>query len=115
MLRPSWNILFRSILPWKSSGWLSVPQPFPAPAASTSSETPPREATTAAHLAENYGRLPLSFEANHGQAPKSVCFLARGQGYGLYLTSEGAVLTLHKPEAVGSRAFPAHGTLRPLP
>ena len=63
----------------------------------------------------NYGRLPLSFEANQGQASKSVRFLARGQGYGLYLTSEEAVLTLHKTGLVGGATLPAQSTLWPLP
>src|SRR5271170_2754687 len=45
----------------------------------------------------NFGKLPLSFTANQGQANKSVNFLAKGQGYGLYLTPNEAVLTLSKP------------------
>jgi Bacterial Ig-like domain (group 3)/Chitobiase/beta-hexosaminidase C-terminal domain/Beta-propeller repeat len=52
-----------------------------------------------AKLAENYGRLPLSFEANHGQVNRSVKFLARGSGYQLFLTGQEAVLTLNKPVA----------------
>ena len=39
-------------------------------------------------------RLPLAFEPNVGQAPSPVRFLARGSGYGLYLTSSEAVLAL---------------------
>jgi hypothetical protein len=46
------------------------------------------------HLAENYGKLPLSFEANQGQTDGRVKFLARGRGYGLFLTSSEAVLTV---------------------
>jgi hypothetical protein len=45
----------------------------------------------------NYGKLPLSFEANQGQTDKSVKFLSRGSGYGLYLTPTETVLTLRKP------------------
>ena len=52
-------------------------------------------------VAENYGKLPLSFEANSGQTDKSVKFLARGNGYGLYLTGEEAVLALHKGGCAG--------------
>src|SRR2546423_6656706 len=33
-----------------------------------------------------YGRLPLSFEANHGQTNPAVNFLSRGSGYTLFLT-----------------------------
>jgi Bacterial Ig-like domain (group 3)/Beta-propeller repeat len=60
-------------------------------------------ALSKAQLAENYGRLPLSFEANRGQVTESVRFLARGQGYALYLTAGGAVLALHKPESGSPR------------
>ena len=35
--------------------------------------------------ATDYGRLPISFEANRGQTDKRVSFVARGSGYGLYL------------------------------
>ncbi len=46
-----------------------------------------------------YGRLPLSFEANRGQADPDVKFLARGSGYSLMLTSAEAVLSLRGPSA----------------
>ena len=35
-----------------------------------------------------YGKLPLSFVANQGQSEKQVKFLARGQGYSLFLTPD---------------------------
>ncbi len=51
-----------------------------------------------ARVADAFARLPLSFEANGGQADPQVKFLARGQGYTLFLTRRGeAVLTLSKP------------------
>ena len=34
-----------------------------------------------------YGQLPLSFEINRGQSDDRVKFLARGQGYSLFLTA----------------------------
>jgi len=40
----------------------------------------------------NYGRLPLVFEPNQGQADASVMFLARADGYMLFLTEREAVL-----------------------
>jgi len=43
-----------------------------------------------------FGRLPLIFEANHGQTDPGVRFLAHGRGYGLYLTTDQAVLTLRQ-------------------
>jgi hypothetical protein len=45
-------------------------------------------------LLETYGRLPLSFEVNRGQAPSQVDYLARGAGYTLFLTGDGATLVL---------------------
>ncbi|HEY0051201.1 MAG TPA: hypothetical protein VGB68_18040, partial [Pyrinomonadaceae bacterium] len=43
-----------------------------------------------------YGKLPLHFEPNHGQTDAQVKFLARGQGYALFLTEKEAVLSLQK-------------------
>ncbi|AXC13645.1 Cell surface protein [Acidisarcina polymorpha] len=50
-----------------------------------------------AAVAANYGKLPLSFEANQGQTDAQVRFLSRGQGYSLFLTDKAAVLSLAKP------------------
>lgn len=47
-----------------------------------------------ANTATPYGRLPLAFELNQGQAATEVNYLARGRGYGLYLTPTQAVLSL---------------------
>jgi hypothetical protein len=55
-------------------------------AAESETETP--------RVVEQYGKLPLSFEANQGQTDKVVKFLSRGSGYGLYLTPTETVLTL---------------------
>jgi uncharacterized repeat protein (TIGR01451 family) len=41
-----------------------------------------------------YNQSPLIFEPNQGQTDPRVKFLARGQGYGLFLTSGEAVLQL---------------------
>ncbi|HEX5603676.1 MAG TPA: SBBP repeat-containing protein, partial [Pyrinomonadaceae bacterium] len=41
-----------------------------------------------------FGQLPLSFEVNQGQADSRVRFLARGQGYGIFLTDNGATFSL---------------------
>src|SRR5438552_17212062 len=57
----------------------------------------PVAAATDAHLSETYGKLPLQFEVNEGQADASVDFISRGAGYSLYLTAAEAVLVLAKP------------------
>src|SRR5437773_510939 len=61
---------------------------------------------TQARLAESYGKIPLSFEANQGQTDPRVKFLSRGSGYTLFLTSDEAVLALRsqKPDAALSKA-----------
>ena len=56
-----------------------------------------------ASLSEAYGKLPLSFEANHGQTDRRVKFISRGRGFGLFLTADEAVMTLRKHEAEGGR------------
>lgn len=49
-------------------------------------------------IEEILGRLPLVFEENRGQSDPQVRFLARGGGYGLFLTENEAVLVLqHSP------------------
>ncbi len=47
---------------------------------------------TANHV--DLSQLPLSFEPNQGQTDPQVKFLARGAGYGVFLTADQAVLTL---------------------
>jgi uncharacterized protein (TIGR03437 family) len=58
------------------------------------------KARHAAHTAliASYGKLPLSFEANQGQADPQVKFLSRGQGYTLFLAATEAVLSLNQPQ-----------------
>ncbi|MEM7355138.1 MAG: SBBP repeat-containing protein [Acidobacteriota bacterium] len=46
-----------------------------------------------ARIEAAYGKLPIYFEANHGQAESPVEFLARGLGYSLLLSPEEAVLS----------------------
>ncbi len=48
----------------------------------------------AATTSPNYGKLPMSFEANRGQSDQRVKFIARGAGYHLFLTPTEAVLGL---------------------
>lgn len=51
-----------------------------------------------------YSKLPLRFERNDGQVNSQVDFLARGQGYTLFLTSNEAVLKLKKPDVATAHA-----------
>lgn len=43
-----------------------------------------------------FAKLPLSFERNSGQTDERVRFLSRGRGYALFLTDDGAILTLQE-------------------
>jgi hypothetical protein len=45
-------------------------------------------------LIASYGKLPLSFETNEGQSDPSVQFLARGQGYAVFLGQGEATILL---------------------
>ena len=68
-------------------------------------------------MAADYGKLPLSFVENRGQADPAVRFMSRGPGYSLFLTAAETVLTLTArdaktpahPSAAG-RTTPAYGT-----
>ena len=73
-----------------------------------------------AKVAESYGKLPLSFAANQGQADGRVKFLSRTGGYTLFLTQDEAVLALRgsKPNTTrtkfaGSDPTPQSGTGAP--
>ena len=52
----------------------------------------PADPQAQARILDGYGKLPLSFEANHGQADARVKFLSRTGGYTLFLTGDEAVL-----------------------
>ena len=63
--------------------------------------------------AQRYGRLPLSFEPNQGQAGEGVKFLSRGSGYDLALTSGEAVLVLGPPINAKNNEAPRAGQETP--
>jgi hypothetical protein len=67
------------------------------------SATPTFAASTAfsPRLIEAYGRVPIAFEPNRGQADPAVQYLARGSGYTVLLTADEAVLALQR----GGRSF----------
>src|SRR5256885_6484223 len=84
-------LLFATVLP-----------PYSSEASIVSSNTTRSTLPTSAHSTplkppDAFGRLPLSFETNQGQTDSQVRFLARGQGYGLFLTTNGAVFSFNEP------------------
>ncbi|HKQ52566.1 MAG TPA: hypothetical protein VJT74_09365, partial [Pyrinomonadaceae bacterium] len=70
--------------------WPAAPTTTPA---GTTEPAAPDESTTA-RAGEAYGKLPISFVANEGQADERVKFISRGSGYSLSLTPTEAVLVL---------------------
>lgn len=58
---------------------------------------------------ERYGRLPIYFEPNVGQADETFRFVARGKGYSLLLTDTGNVLSLKKDVPGGAPITTAVG------
>ena len=59
------------------------------------------EASAPARVKADYGKLPLSFEANQGQTDSQVKFLARGSGYALFFTANETVLRYRNEPASG--------------
>lgn len=94
----AWAVLVRTTQSGAKGPFVHRPSAFP----STSEHSPkveagasPEESRTRAVNA--FVRMPLTFEANRGQTDPRVKFLARGQGYTLFLTRRGeAVLALRK-------------------
>lgn len=62
------------------------------------SGTPTQSASTKpatqSRIRANYAALPLAFEQNKGQADSQVQYMARGDGYTLFLTDKDAVFSL---------------------
>ena len=71
-----------------------------------------RDSKTQGKILDTYGKLPLSFEENRGQADAQVKFLSRGNGYTLFLTDDEAVLSLRGSKANGE-ALSAGPQFRP--
>jgi hypothetical protein len=62
----------------------------------------------AARVERDYGALPLSFEPNRGQTDRRVRFLARGDGFALFLTKREAMLSLSGRAVLRMRALGAN-------
>ncbi len=74
-----------------------------------------KEAAARAVVDANYGKLPLSFEVNRGQAHPEIKFLARAGGSSLLLKATEAVLVLSKaaPEKVSTPGKPESAIRNP--
>jgi hypothetical protein len=69
----------------------------------------PHKGVDSGTVLESYGRLPMAFEKNQGQAGHPVDFISRGAGYRVLLTRSEAVVNLAAHPAKPSSAA---GTLR---
>ncbi len=81
-----------------------------ARAASAAISTSASNSSTAAHATPGqvqaaYAALPLAFEQNQGQTDEAVKYLARGNGYTLFLTPKEAVFSLHSRSAAAGSAI----------
>ncbi|MGB8097423.1 MAG: SBBP repeat-containing protein [Terracidiphilus sp.] len=80
---------------------------------SASAKPPGNDAKAAAvrvSAAAHFARLPLSFEANRGQADRQVKFLSRGPGYTLFLTQREAVFAFASPARSGRKKPKPHAS-----
>ena len=67
---------------------------------------PPDTKAATNRIAAQYGKIPLSFEANQGQTDSNVQFLSHGSGYSLFLTKSGVVLNLERPKSASKSPSP---------
>jgi Beta-propeller repeat len=72
----------------------------------------PQPATPAARgrIQASYAALPLAFEQNKGQTDAQVKYMARGNGYTLFLTASDAVFALRSPSAESKTSTVRPGT-----
>jgi len=90
-----WAKVYQVVAPMMA--WAEDSHPSPP-----SNPQVPTSKTQKATLTEAYGKLPLAFEPNQGQTDASVKFLARGNGYTLFLTPSEIVLGLsHQDHGAG--------------
>jgi hypothetical protein len=106
-------ILSSNLMPLQGQSFAGLPAADRDSAFSPRSKVGTRDAGSAnPNLRVQYMRLPLEFEANQGQSDSQVKFLARGQGYALFLTSNDAVLSLSKSSSATQKTRGATAALR---
>ncbi len=73
-------------------------------------QAPAPAARQSARLRSSLETLPLAFEANQGQTDPQVKYMARGNGYTVFLTASDTVFELHSASrTAASRATPNTG------
>src|SRR5215213_4359565 len=94
--------------------WLALPGGGQASStaipATTTNQASASDEAAEARVGKAYGKLPISFVANEGQADERVKFISRGGGYSLSLTPTEAVLVLAGGRDAESAAAHDHGS-----
>ena len=90
-------LILTTLLPFSGTALSDAVPVHKAPAYAGEAKSPDVDRKTSARAAESYGRLPLRFEANQGQAGPGIDFLSRGAGYSLLLGPTQAVFALQHP------------------
>src|ERR1019366_857737 len=71
---------------------------------------PPVTPAARGRVQASYASLPLAFEQNQGQTDAQVKYMARGNGYTLFLTANDAVFSLRSPSAESKSSDVRPGT-----
>lgn len=69
----------------------------------------PLNAQERGRVRESLGTLPLAFEANQGQTDPQVKYMARGNGYTVFLTANDTVFALQSASQSAARTAGKHG------
>ncbi len=103
-----------TILPSNANFALAATKPTPAHVATPISKKASAISAEHASVMQQYVKLPLSFEPNLGQTNSEAKYLAHGDGYSLFLTSDKAVLALenHAKKNAARDAKSSAGVLR---
>jgi Beta-propeller repeat len=81
----------------------------PAAVAPATPATPALNADQRGRVRASLGTLPLAFEANQGQTDPQVKYMARGNGYTIFLTANDTVFALSSSTQAGTRVAGKHG------
>ncbi len=77
--------------------------------AAATGQAPAFSAQERGRVRESLGTLPLAFEANQGQTDPRVKYMARGNGYTVFLTANDTVFALQSGSQSAARSTGKHG------
>ena len=80
---------------------------FGVACASAIGSVPPSVSLSPNPLVDTYGKLPILFESNRGQADPAARFIARGNGYAVYLTQHETLIALSRQSKLDRGATPS--------